>query len=492
MKKFLTIPFVFFLLISVIGLVGCNGLWDFDDDDDVTAPPVVFTVKGAVAPPAGAVTNLRAVAAADLKAQAYNIKDEAIGSPVSVSGTAANLTYECKFSPKNAEDYYYVKIYATGFDMRVLLGTLKAADAAKPIEDAAKTTVNTESTAKAWVVKQELAANPTVAPKEPTAVTVEAALVTAIETGIKDPTKDIFTLTKITEIDPAATVAATGIAIANGAAASVAKEGSLTLTATLTPSYATDAVTWAITSGNDAGLIQLNTTTGVVTAVKVGGPVVITATAGNQTAQISITVTNLLPTGITLDKTTVSIGEGSTSQLTATIAPTTADDQTVTWKSSSDAVATVSNTGLVTAVKQGTATITATTVNGISVTCAVEVTPVINEVANVTFDAEVKGVLGAAFTIEITGFPTTFTTTATKVRFNNPDLNQILDVNVPKSDALSTSQKMVLGLTGTSYLAVGNEAFQTLTFTPAIPKGSTVKILNAGAVVATSNNIPAN
>ncbi len=80
-------------------------------------------------------------------------------------------------------------------------------------------------------------------------------------------------------------------------------------------------------------------------------------------------------TGITLDKTSVSIKPGSTTQLTATISPDNAYDKSVTWSSSNSAVATVDNNGKVTAVKEGTATITVQSVSNSSVkaTCTVKV-----------------------------------------------------------------------------------------------------------------------
>ncbi|HWK03202.1 MAG TPA: Ig-like domain-containing protein [Puia sp.] len=66
-------------------------------------------------------------------------------------------------------------------------------------------------------------------------------------------------------------------------------------------------------------------------------------------------------TGVTMSPTSVSIPAGLTSQLTATIAPANATNQAVTWTSGNTAVATVSASGLVTAVAAGTATITVTT-----------------------------------------------------------------------------------------------------------------------------------
>ena len=60
-------------------------------------------------------------------------------------------------------------------------------------------------------------------------------------------------------------------------------------------------------------------------------------------------------------------------QLVATVAPYDADDMTITWSSSDEAVATVDANGVVTAVAPGTATITATAANGVSATCVVTV-----------------------------------------------------------------------------------------------------------------------
>ena len=71
-------------------------------------------------------------------------------------------------------------------------------------------------------------------------------------------------------------------------------------------------------------------------------------------------------TGVKLDKTAVTIPYGGTEPLTltATVSPDGATDKTVTWASSDTAVATVDANGKVTAVKAGTAAITATATNG--------------------------------------------------------------------------------------------------------------------------------
>ncbi len=69
-------------------------------------------------------------------------------------------------------------------------------------------------------------------------------------------------------------------------------------------------------------------------------------------------------TGVTLSPTSISLNIGETSQLTATVSPSNATNKNITWSSSNNSVATVSNSGLVSAVSQGNATITVTTVDG--------------------------------------------------------------------------------------------------------------------------------
>ena len=79
-------------------------------------------------------------------------------------------------------------------------------------------------------------------------------------------------------------------------------------------------------------------------------------------------------TGISLDKTSLSLLEGNSDALTATVSPDNATDKSVSWKSSDSGIASVDDTGKVTAVKEGTVTITATTSDGSkSVTCTVKV-----------------------------------------------------------------------------------------------------------------------
>ena len=91
-------------------------------------------------------------------------------------------------------------------------------------------------------------------------------------------------------------------------------------------------------------------------------------TAGSK---VTVVERPVLATSITLDKETLSLKSGEISKLTATLVPAENDDS-VTWKSSNTAVATVSADGTVTAVAKGSAVITAKAAN-VSATCTVTV-----------------------------------------------------------------------------------------------------------------------
>ena len=79
-------------------------------------------------------------------------------------------------------------------------------------------------------------------------------------------------------------------------------------------------------------------------------------------------------TGVTLDKTSISLLVGDSETLTATVSPKDAANKKVTWKSSNAAIASVDANGKVTGVKAGEATITVTTEDGgKTATCKVTV-----------------------------------------------------------------------------------------------------------------------
>ena len=168
------------------------------------------------------------------------------------------------------------------------------------------------------------------------------------------------------------TIETTGVSLNKTSATLTSKGATLQLTATVSPSNATDkSVTWASSNTNVATV----SSNGLVTAVGNGtATIIVTTKTGSKTATCAVTV-NIIPTGVSLNKTSATLtSKGATVQLTATVSPTEAADKTVTWKSSNENVATVSSNGLVTAVGNGRTTITVTTKTGSkTATCAVTV-----------------------------------------------------------------------------------------------------------------------
>ena len=95
----------------------------------------------------------------------------------------------------------------------------------------------------------------------------------------------------------------------------------------------------------------------------------------------------VVPTSVALNKTTLTLDIGKTSNLRATVYPSNASNKKCTWSSSNTSVATVDGNGKVTAKASGTATITVKTSNGKTATCKVTVNlpaPQITGLANTT------------------------------------------------------------------------------------------------------------
>ena len=168
------------------------------------------------------------------------------------------------------------------------------------------------------------------------------------------------------------TVAVTGVSLSKSTI-SLTEGGSETLTATVTPSNATNkSVSW---KSSDASVASVDNN-GKVTAVKAGSATItVTTSDGGKTATCSVTVTSktINVTGVTLDKTEIELLVGAEETLKATIAPDNATNKAVTWTTSDENIAKVSD-GKITAIKEGEATITVTTTDGSkTATCKVTV-----------------------------------------------------------------------------------------------------------------------
>ena len=148
-------------------------------------------------------------------------------------------------------------------------------------------------------------------------------------------------------------VPVTGISL-NKSETTIARGATEQLTANVEPEGTGTTVAWSSDNEEVATVDQ----TGLVTAVGTG-TANITAEAGGQSASCAVTVNAPLQ-GIQITGEQSTIKKGTTTQLSVLYDPEdTTDDKTVTWSSDNEDVATVDQTGLVTAVADGTANIKA-------------------------------------------------------------------------------------------------------------------------------------
>ena len=325
-----------------------------------------------------------------------------------------------------------------------------------------------------------------------TAVAAGSAKITATATNGTEDTDDDKTATctvTVTE-EEIPKVDVTGVTL-NKTALELTEGTSGTLMATVAPEDATDAtVTW---KSDDTGVATVDNS-GKVTAIKAGtATITVTATNGtddttdDKTATCKVTVKEAeVPkvdvSGVSLNKTTLELQEGKTGTLTATVAPEDATDATVTWKSDDTGVATVNNSGKVTAVKAGTATITVTATNGTddtkddqTATCTVTVTeaeaPKV-DVSKVTLDQDTVSLTeGEKVTLEATVAPDDATDKTVTCSSDKESVATVDESGVVTAVKAGTATITVTATNGTDDTADDKTATCTVTVTEKeIPK----------------------
>lgn len=141
--------------------------------------------------------------------------------------------------------------------------------------------------------------------------------------------------------------------------------------------YNTGNVYWAQVAEDQTSSLRLvdpstGATTGLGVMGQVGAMMSAMFTVPTQEPEVPA---SLAPAGVKLnERNTVAVGQ--TVELLATVLPVSVAqvDQSLTWTTSDSTVATVDQAGVVTGVKAGTVTVTATTSNGLSASCELTVT----------------------------------------------------------------------------------------------------------------------
>lgn len=228
------------------------------------------------------------------------------------------------------------------------------------------------------------------------------------------------------------------------------------------------AVAWS--TGNSA-VATINASSGVVTAVA-SGTTSITATSEGKSGSTTLTVSVIAVARVDVAPTSVSLNPGQTSQLTATAydASNNVLVRSVSWSSSAPGVATISATGLVTAVGAGTTTISATA-GGVTGTAIVTVANV--PVASVTVSPGAPNMFpsdqlqltatarDAAGNV-ITGRPTTWNSNNTGVATVSAG-----GLVTALSQGAATITATVDGVSGVATISVNATPVASVTLTPA-------------------------
>ena len=167
--------------------------------------------------------------------------------------------------------------------------------------------------------------------------------------------------------DAASTVAVTSVKM-GGATYTMTINTSIKLTASVTPSNATNKkITWSSSNTKVAQVDQ----NGVVKGIKEGTATIYAKSNNGKQASCKVIVQSVAVSKLTFAQSSVPI-VGKT-QLNVTITPANATNRTLTWSSSNTKIVTVDNKGLVTPKDYGTATITVKSSNGKTATCKVTV-----------------------------------------------------------------------------------------------------------------------
>gem|GEM_PF-1140563 len=158
-------------------------------------------------------------------------------------------------------------------------------------------------------------------------------------------------------------------------AANVFVGAALQLNATINPAKASNkGVVW---TSSDTTIAKVSSN-GTISGIKQGDVIIKATSADNSAiaAQANIHVANVLATGLTLQPSPAIIGERDTLRVSVTFLPANTSIKKLTWSSSNTALATVDSTGFITALKQGTLTITVNTQDGSGVSATLPVTVV--------------------------------------------------------------------------------------------------------------------
>ena len=206
-----------------------------------------------------------------------------------------------------------------------------------------------------------------------------------------------------------------------------------TVTASVLPENATNKELIWSSSNNSVATVE----NGLITALNEGKiTITVKSKDGYKSSSLELTVNKKPPVinveSISLDKTELNMLTGDRVALSATVLPDNAKNKSVTWSSSDESVATVNNRGRVTAAGAGTATITATSVDGgFTATCTINVIQKIVPVVGVSLNTdELEINVGGTSSLVATVLPINATNKGVSWNSTDPNVATVSDDGV--------------------------------------------------------------
>lgn len=302
---------------------------------------------------------------------------------------SAQITVTSFEGPFKAVCNLTVKQHATGLDLSASTLTINLGQSSRLVATVLPSDATDKSVS--WT-----SANPDVASVAQDGTVTSKALG---ETEITATSKDgnFSKSCKVTVIEPL--IPATKLTLSPTTLnLNIGEKGSLELT--ILPEECNETLTWessdpsvATISGGDISALSPGTATITVRGQDVSA-----------SAEV-IVIDPYAVTGVTLDRTTLSLQMGQTATLTATVAPEDARDKSVTWTTGDTSVATVDQNGKITPVAPGTTLVTVITNDGsFTASCAltvVERTVPITSISYEEKDKEVQLNMGMSYNIRV-------------------------------------------------------------------------------------------
>lgn len=231
-------------------------------------------------------------------------------------------------------------------------------------------------------------------------------------------------------------------------------------------------------SSSDEAILTVDEN-GEITTVNVGEATVTATNSKGKEAECKVIVSHVEPTEISFPEADYSTGVGKSIVLEAVFAPENTTDFALTWESDNTDIAAVDESGTVTGVSAGSATIIATSGNGVSGSCNISVLPLPEAIS---IDGSLDLTEGDSHTVDVTFSPEGCF--SENVIWTSSD-ESVVKISDGKITAVSTGTATITAETEDTHLT----ATCTVKVTPAPLTVSGVSLSKSAAVAGTMYNV---